>query len=314
MDMNNSVKHLFLPLTVAIVISALTSCKSNSNNESYQFEYKVIPSVINDDEGLIDYLSDRFWDNIPWNDTNTVIKSAQLQKPFADYLQILSSGSLSSAAESLGKLAEQCANSGRNIQEPFIELFEQSLYDPNSSYKNEELYIRVAEGFLRGKNLIPGALERFNFQLATLRKNRLGTISEDFKIITSKGREINLHSVESPYTILFFYEPECKSCNTDKEYITGSKVFLNAGKTVKIVAVYTGTDLAIWEAHSKTFPASWEVGHDKDNMIVNENIYDRRASPSIYILDGNKKVILKDANAFEAEAFVAENIIKQPLQ
>jgi len=49
-------------------------------------------------------------------------------------------------------------------------------------------------------------------------------------------------------------------------------------------------------------------------MIVNENKYDRRASPSIYILDGNKKVILKDANAFEAEAFVAENIIKQPLQ
>jgi len=312
--MNISINLRVLSPIAAILISFLSSCGSSSVDESYQFEYKVIPSVINDDAGRIEYLSARFWDNIPWNDTNTVIKIVQLQKPFADYLQILSSGSLSSAAESLGKLAEQCANSGRNIQEPFTELFEQSLYDPNSSYKNEELYIRVAEGFLRGNNLIPGARERFNFQLTTLRKNRIGTISEDFKIITSKGREINLHSFVSPYTLLFFYEPECKSCNTDKEYITGSKVFLNAGKIIKIVAVYTGTDLAVWEAHSGTFPENWDVGHDKDNMIVNESIYDRRASPSIYILDKNKKVILKDANAYEAEAFIAENIIKQPLQ
>jgi hypothetical protein len=72
--------------------------------------------------------------------------------------------------------------------------------------------------------------------------------------------------------------------------------------------------MAIWEAHSRTFPGNWEVGHDKDNMIVNESIYDRRASPSIYILDENKKVILKDASAYEAEAFIAEKIIKQPLQ
>ena len=312
--MSISINLRVLSPIAAILISFLSSCGSSSVDESYQFEYKVIPSVINDDAGRIEYLSARFWDNIPWNDTNIVIKIVQLQKPFADYLQILSSGSLSSAAESLGKLAEQCANSSRNIQEPFTELFEQSLYDPNSSYKNEELYIRVAEGFLRGKNLIPGARERFNFQLTTLRKNRIGTISEDFTIITSKGREINLHSFVSPYTLLFFYEPECKSCNTDKEYITDSKVFLNAGKIIKIVAVYTGTDLAVWEAHSGTFPENWEVGHDKENMIVNESIYDRRASPSIYILDKNKKVILKDANAYEAEAFIAENIIKQPLQ
>lgn len=300
-------------LAAALTVSA-TSCKSTFGKESYNFEYINVPSLISDEPGRIEFLSRHFWDNLPWDDTTADIKSDIIKKPFEDYLKILASGTFNRASGELRMLAERCAGSGWNIQEPFIELFEKTLYNPNSPYRNEELYITVAGGFLTGKNLLPGASERFNFQLQTLLKNRQGTIAQDFTIITTEGNEITLHSINSPYTLIFFYEPDCKSCSTNKDYIISSDVFTKAANKIKIIAVYTGTDYERWKNHSVSFPENWIVGYDKENMIMTAQLYDRRASPSVYILDKDKKVMLKDADAYAAEEFVLQSVLKQPLQ
>lgn len=300
-------------LTAALILSA-ASCKSNYEKESYTFEYITVPSLINDESGRIDFLSRHFWDNLPWDDTTAAIPAEIIQKPFEDYLKILASGSLNSASAGLRAHAERCAGSGWNIQEPFIELFEKTLYNPNSPYRNEELYITVAEGFLSGDKLMPGASERFAFQLQTLQKNRPGMIAGNFSIITSKGEEIALYSIKSSYTMIFFYEPDCNSCTSNKDYIISSDIFSKADKKLRILAVYTGTDYDNWRKHAANFPENWIIGYDKDNMVITEQLYDRRASPSVYILDKDKKVMLKDADAYTAEEFVSRNILRQPLQ
>ncbi|MNP83768.1 hypothetical protein D3C76_1828110 [compost metagenome] len=38
----------------------------------------------------------------------------------------------------------------------------------------------------------------------------------------------------------------------------------------------------------------WINGFDTDSKILSFNLYDLKASPTIYLLDENKKVILKD--------------------
>ena len=41
-------------------------------------------------------------------------------------------------------------------------------------------------------------------------------------------------------------------------------------------------------------PAGWMVGMDRE-VVKNEALYDLKAMPSLYLLDGNKQVLLKDA-------------------
>jgi hypothetical protein len=43
------------------------------------------------------------------------------------------------------------------------------------------------------------------------------------------------------------------------------------------------------------YPDSWHNGFDPDLAIRNENLYNVRAIPSLYLLDDEKRVILKDA-------------------
>jgi hypothetical protein len=43
-------------------------------------------------------------------------------------------------------------------------------------------------------------------------------------------------------------------------------------------------------------------------MITRDRLYDRRASPSVYLLDKDKKVLLKDGDIETAEKIIEKNI------
>ena len=43
------------------------------------------------------------------------------------------------------------------------------------------------------------------------------------------------------------------------------------------------------------YPAEWFNGFDPDMVIRTETLYDVRAIPSLYLLDEDKTVIMKDA-------------------
>ena len=87
-----------------------------------------------------------------------------------------------------------------------------------------------------------------------------------------------------------------------------SNILKAAQNKIKIVAIYTGGDGALWSSHLKNMSKEWIVGFDSESSVVNNSIYDRRAAPSFYILDSNKIVLLKDATYDTAIEYIKENI------
>lgn len=64
---------------------------------------------------------------------------------------------------------------------------------------------------------------------------------------------------------------------------------------VKVLAMYIDQELDVWQNRRDTYPKEWIYAHDP-NQILNENeLYGLRAIPSLYLLDKEKRVILKDA-------------------
>ena len=61
-----------------------------------------------------------------------------------------------------------------------------------------------------------------------------------------------------------------------------------------VQAVYAEGDTEVWKKYLNGMPGNWVIGEDK--MAVKDRaIYDLKAMPTIYLLDKNKKVLLKDA-------------------
>ena len=281
---------------------------NNNTAVSQSFKMVEIPSVITDNDLRIKFLLNHFWDNLDLKDTIATANPANIQEPFRSYLNILASSDSKSATESIVNLAKKVKVSHIKIVACFLEIFEKSLYDPNSLYKNEEIYLAVVNEMKEGNNLPFELKEKLSFQSKNLNKNRINTKAANINFITSEGKLSSLYNVKSTYILLFFYQPDCHSCNLTVEQMKSSPVLLNSLDKIKIVAVYTGNNEELWRNYNKSMSKEWIVGFDFKQEVVNNSIYDIRSSPSIYLLDSSKKILLKDVT-FDNVAEYLDSVI-----
>ena len=179
-------------------------------------------------------------------------------------------------------------------------LEETFLLDPNSPYRNEELYIPVVEHLLAS----PLASEKQRLYAAwiepRLKLNRPGQTAADFEFITPKGRRESLFATidaRAPQrTILFFSNPGCPNCKEITEALSRN-LFVQAmldAKELLVVNIYPDEDVQAWLDYLPNYPEEWVCGHDADQVLNSGTRYWLRAIPSLYLLDEQKRIVLKD--------------------
>lgn len=276
----------------------------NKTAISQSFKMVEIPSVITDNDLRVKFLLSHYWDNLDLKDTIANANPANIQEPFRAYLNVLASSDFKSATESIVNLARKVKGSHIKIVTCFMEIFEKSLYDPNSLYKSEEIYLAVVNEMQDGTNFPFELKEKLSFQSKNLNKNRINTKAANINFITPEGKLSSLYNVKSAYILLFFYQPDCHSCNLTADQMMRSPILLNSLDKIKVVAVYTGNNEELWKDYNKNLSKEWVVGFDKKQEVVNNSIYDIRSSPSIYLLDASKTILLKDVSFDDAAGYL----------
>jgi hypothetical protein len=70
---------------------------------------------------------------------------------------------------------------------------------------------------------------------------------------------------------------------------------VNSGK-LKILALYPDEDIETWKAYRSAIPPTWLNACDGTAAKkIKSKLYAIRAIPSLYLLDRNKRVLLRDA-------------------
>ncbi len=232
--------------------------------------------------------------------------SVALQKAFDAWVQKLLP---LSEQECLAKAENLIADETENPQTQLrlARLAELYFNDPNSPYRNEAIFISVLEALIESPDIDSIDKVRPRFLLEKAMMNRSGTLSADISLHSVQGKQLRLHDVDGEYILLYFFNPECHDCKRVAQYITASPVFLSFQnqKLLKVVAVYPDEDLGAWERHKNEMPATWITARtDADDII---KAYDLPAIPNLYLLDKDKRVILKDAPIEHIEHWIIHN-------
>ena len=272
----------------------------------------AIPESITDVRERASYLALHWWDKFDFTDTLCMHLPEVTEQAFVDFIDILPSvdedcaGSAMNVLLNLSRLEE----SGR-VYRYFLTMSENYLYDPNSPLRNEELYSLVLDYVLRNTN--DGDSERIRplYQLEEINKNRLGTVAADFVYMLHNGRRGWLHDLQSEYTLLYFYDPDCPECKYTKRMLEEqpSVARLVESGRMQILAFYPDDDTDAWES-CRDFPTKWLNACDgTTELVVKEKLYSIRAIPSLYLLDSEKRVILKDADYNKLDAWLNEFLL-----
>ena len=255
------------------------------------------------------YMASRYWDGMDFRDEGWLADSTALEQAFATWAYLLGRLPQDEAVPLVGKLLQE-ASARQEMLLRMAELAEHYFDDPNSPYRSEEFHIAALEALLAAPGLDDIHKIRPRELLADARRNRPGMRAAELRGTDAAGREAKLSDVEAEFTLLLFYEPGCPECARTERLIAASDVFgslLRAGR-LAVVAFSPDTELARWREQLPELPAPWLVLCDPQQRVRRSRSYVIRATPTLYLLDGDKRVLLKDTPVEEMERWLTQRL------
>lgn len=240
---------------------------------------------------------DNFWDDFDFEAGEEVVAydTIDIVNAMSEYVSYIPPRD----ADSLLRALIHRASQSKPVLEFFGMVAEVVLHDPNSPLRNDEYYIPVLESILQSPLL--NEYERIapEYDLEIARKNRIGTIANDFVYTLADGSQHRMHDIEASYTILMFSNPGCPMCREIMEEITSSPLLneLTERGDLRTLSLYPDEDLEAWHEHFEDMPTSWIRAYDKGQKLTLERLYNLSAIPALYLLDNQKRVIIKDGTS-----------------
>lgn len=288
--------------------SSTVKKQEEQQDKSPVFKMVSIPSILATPEERAEYLVKNYWNNFDFSDTIYVDNEDVTEQVFVNYIDILPHTNYEIANASIKKTIEK-ASTEKKMVDYFFSLYEKYFYDANSPMRNDELFIPVLEGIIASPAYEEAEKIRPQNLLHLALKNRVGEKANDFTFTLKNGQKQSLYKQKAKYLLVYFYNPGCPACKETSTKMKASQVISSAlsDKTLKVLAVYPDEDLEEWKKYLNDIPENWISGYDQDVYLKNEEIYDLKAIPTLYFLDQDKKVIFKDANFEQIEAYLLQN-------
>lgn len=299
-------------LIVSSVLLALAACRRGGGEPAgpvyHPFPKTAVPAMVDDPADRTNYLARNYWNeyfSTPGVTDSAAISSVRtedVELAFSTYLAILDMLPMDEAkgyvADLFNKVeARQAEDTTSLFYLRFTEVVSRYLYDPNSPVRNEDYYLPFVKGLAASRFTGEDIRTAYEFEARMCAINQYGHQVPDFTFKDVRGRVHNLYGVKADYTLLFFSNPGCESC---KEIITTLVDFPDlegwiADGRLAVVNVYIDREIDKWREYEPNYPRSWITGYDHNYIIREDILFNVRAIPSLYLLDSDKRVLLKDA-------------------
>ena len=289
-------KVILLLLSLFIVNQAFALEQNTKKDTITTFVYPSIPMTLRDAEARANYLIKHYWDQINFKDTNYIHHPEVFEQGVVNYIDLLKRFTTAEEAnDELVKLFNK-AKVEKKIYTHLFQLTENYLSDYSSPLKEEELYIMILKKTIQDKVFNSTEIGNLKRKLTVALKNRKGSVATNFTTITHEGNKNKMHNIQSPHLLLFFYDPDCPACEQAISLFKGSKLInqLIAQKKLTILAIYCDEFTNEWKRNKKKIPSNWIDVHNPDLEISNQELYVLKGTPTLYLLDQQKKVLLKD--------------------
>jgi len=312
-------KKLLPILSIALLL--LCSCKEGGGQKTAAraFPMVEVPAMYSDQADRIGYAAEHFWDRffIPGQPTDTSlicgVVDTEVEQAVSNYIYLLNmepknvaQGQLAALFSRLEKAQAQEPDSHLYLR--LTEVFSSYLYDPNSPYRDEDLYLPFVRGMAASEFTPEATRQAYEYEARMCALNQYGQQAPDFRYTDARGRSHRLYDSQTDYVLLFFSNPGCQDCRNIIETLT-SREYMDqaiASGSLDIVNVYIDEDIQAWKDYEPNYPRNWKTGYDPDSIIRDDLLYCVRAIPSLYLLDVDKKVIFKDAPVERVLAFLDE--------
>jgi hypothetical protein len=298
-------------MTASLLLAV--GCGGNRKAEQFKalpFPDAVPPAMMESADDRAEYMLTHWWDGITDPERNypcdsTFVSGVSrdvVEQKFANWVNILDMMDMRAVEKAVVRLYDRVAacerkDTASNVFETLSDLVVKYLYDPNSPLRNEDHYAFFAARMASSDLVAPELQQKYAREVRLASLNRVGTKAADFRFLDKRGKAHTLYGTDAEYTLLFFSNPGCTACQAimDELNMNPNISRLIDQSTMAVINIYIDEDLAAWRDYASAYSDKWYNGFDPDLVIRGETLYNVRAIPSLYLLDRDKTVLMKDA-------------------
>lgn len=235
-------------------------CSVKGWAQEVSFPYPDIPTSLTSEKGRLGYMLEHFWNRYDFS--NSSQENQQVgEQGFVDFINLMAYADSATCAKSAKLFAEKLSVSEQAFLH-FEHLTHNYLENSQSPLRNDTVFMHLLRAF-------PSSPQRL-FLIQQLSLNQPGTKAADVSFVDASGKSQRLYDIQSPYTLLVFFDPECEHCQEQMPQIrNASELHKN---TSRLKVVYVDTNL------------------NPDVL----KLYHLPVLPSLYLLDEHKRIVVKD--------------------
>ncbi len=245
------------------------------------------------------YVKAHYFDHMPMKDPR-LVRTPVLHQRIEYYINKLTPQIPDSIDTSLDFILQQFDPQGEAFRVYLVYFL--NFYAKSNIVGMDAVYVHLVENYYE-KGLATwtdkDVLDKLIKTAETLKPLLIGKTAPDLLMVDRDNHPVRLSEVDSPYTILFFWDPDCGHC---KKAIPVVKDFYKTYQTkgVAIFAVCTCLQDEVkkcWDAIDDRGMGDWINVADPYLHSRYKQIYDIRSTPQIYVLDRDKTILMKKIGA-----------------
>ena len=249
----------------------------------------------------LNYYKKHYFDSLDFSDERLLRTPIYLQR-ITEYLEKLTSPYPDSIYESAVTIIDRAKAND--------EVFKYTLSTVTSKYEasnimgQDAIFVKLAEHYyMTGKVtwLDVTALAKIKERVTALKPTLIGMKAHNLILQDTANRRISLYDLDNEYVIIYFFDPNCGYCKKKVPILRDVYNTSLKNMGVEVFAVSTVSDLGKWKKFVQNENLNWINGADPYYKTRFREYYDVRSTPTMYIIDSDKKIIAKRLDVEQIE-------------
>lgn len=146
-------------------------------------------------------------------------------------------------------------------------------------------------------------MAKMNDRVKKLQHNLLGLVAPEMKMPDLNNNGFSLHATKSDYTLLVFWDYNCGHCKKEMpDLIKLHEKLKDKGLTT--IGVCTRVEIDEIKKFVEEYHLPWVNVYDPYNRTNFRELYDIYSTPTLYLLDKDKKIIAKRISPTQIEELI----------
>ena len=251
-----------------------------------------LPNGKQDSVWIFNYYKAHYWDNFNFAD-DRLLRTPFTQPKLERYMKQLVVQQPDSIIKEADYLVRK-ASASKDMKTYFIYNITNE-YETTKVVGTEGVFVHMAEKYyLTGEmDISDDGRKKIKERVASMKPLLVNKIIPDLILSDTLRKPISIHSIKADYTVVVFYSPSCGHC---KESAPKLKDFYDKNKAtgVKVLAVATEQSPEEWKKFIHTYHLEDMLhGYDYNGRVNYYHDYDVVSTPTVYVLDKNKRIIAR---------------------